>query len=268
LEVASKSLKEYKSNEIAFIGSAFATCEDNFVLLKLAKLLNVANVDFARHAIAGDQDDILIREDKTPNTAGAELVIAKTNGAKLEGIYRLIKEGKVKTLFVMEDDLGSISEEWEQALGMLDLLIVTAANSNKTSALADIVFPAATFAEKHGTFVNFQGRVQRIRPAVSLDEMDRALDGMNMSRWDKFGTKFDRWNQGRKHDAKPSWKILALLSSHLGGKIKYEMAEEVFEEISNSIDAFKGLDYDLIGEVGVQLKNFNSELRLAATKSP
>ena len=267
LEVASKSLKEYKSNEIAFVGSAFAACEDNFVLLKLAKQLNVASVDFARHSVAGDQDDILIREDKTPNTTGAELVIAKSNGAKLEGIYRLIKEGKVKTLLVMEDDLGSISEEWEQALGMLDLLIVTASNSNKTTILADIVFPAATFAEKHGTFVNFQGRVQRIRPAVSLDEMDRALDGMNMSRWDKFGTKFDRWNQGRKHDAKPSWKILAQLSSHLGGKIKYEMAEEVFEEISNSIDAFKGLDYDMIGELGVQLKILNSESRLAATKS-
>ncbi|MBI3125732.1 MAG: molybdopterin-dependent oxidoreductase [Ignavibacteriales bacterium] len=267
LEVAAKSLKEYKSNEIAFVGSAFATCEDNFVLLKLAKQLNVASVDFARHSVADDQDDILIREDKTPNTAGAELVIAKSNGAKLEGIYRLIKEGKVKTLFVMEDDLGSISEEWEQALGMLDLLIVTATNSSKTTALADIVFPAASYAEKHGTFVNFQGRVQRIRPAVSLDEMDRALDGMNMSRWDKFGTKFDKWNQGRKHDAKPSWKILAQLSSHLGGKIKFEMAEEVFDEISISVDAFKGLDYDMIGELGVQLKILNSESRLATTKS-
>lgn len=254
LEVAAKSLKEYKSNEIAFVGSAFATLEDNFVLAKLAKQLNVTNVDFAHHVVEGDQDEILIREDKTPNAAGAEIVFAKSNGMKLEGIYRSIKEGKTKALFVMEDDLGSISEDWEQALGMLDLLIVLASNGNKTTALADIVLPAATYAEKHGTFVNFQKRVQRISPAVSLEEMDRALDGMNMSRWDKFGTKFDRWNQGHKFDAKPSWKIISMIASHLGYKIKYELAEEVFDEIANNVDAFKGLDYDVIGELGAQIK--------------
>lgn len=254
LEVAAKSLKEYKSNEIAFVGSAFATLEDNFVLAKLAKQMNIANIDFANHIVDGDQDEILIREDKTPNAAGAEIVYAKSSGIKLEGIYRTIKDGKTKVLFVMEDDLGSISEDWEQALGMLDLLIVLASNANKTTALADIVFPSATYAEKHGTFVNFQKRVQRISPAVSLQEMDRALDGMNMSRWDKFGTKFDRWNQGHKYDAKPSWKIISMIASHLGIKLKYDMAEEVFEEIANTIDAFKGLDYDVIGELGAQIK--------------
>lgn len=254
LEVASKSFKEHKSNEIAFIGSAFTTLEDNFVLSKFAKLMNVVNIDFARHIIEGDQDNILIREDKTPNAAGAEFVFAKTNGMKLEGIFRSIKEGKTKVLFVMEDDLGAFSEEWEQALGMLDLLIVLSSNFNKTTALADIVFPSATFAEKHGTFVNFQNRVQRIFPAISLQEMDRALEGMNMSRWDKFGTKFDRWNQGHKCDAKPSWKIISLIASNLGHKIKYEMAEEIFEEIANNVDAFKGLDYDVIGEFGAKIK--------------
>ena len=35
--------------------------------------------------------------------------------------------------------------------------------------------------------------VQRIRPAVETEELDRAIDGMSMSRLDKFGTKFDRW---------------------------------------------------------------------------
>lgn len=254
LEVAAKSLIKHKSKEIAFIGSAYATLEDNFVLSKLAKLMNVTNIDFAHHTVEGDQDNILIREDKTPNAAGAEFIFAKTNGMKLEGIYRSIKEGKTKALLIMEDDLGAINEQWEQALGMLDLLIVLSSNYNKTTTLADIVFPAATFAEKHGTFVNFQNRVQRIFPAVSLQEMDRALDGMNMSRWDKFGTKFDRWNQGHKYDAKPSWKIISLIASHLGLKIKYEMAEEIFEEITNNVDAFNGLDYDVIGEFGAQIK--------------
>jgi len=253
LEVAAKSLKEHKSGEIAFIGSGFATLEDNFVLSKFAKLLNVQSIDYANHIIEGEEDEILIRKEKTPNNTGAEIIFEKTGGMKLEGIYRSIKEGKTKVLFLMEDDIASVSEDWEQALGMLDLLIVLASNHNTTTTLADIVFPAATFAEKHGTFVNFQNRVQRIFPAVALQEMDRALDGMKMSRWDKFGTEFDRWNNGHKYDAKPSWKIISLIAAQIGTKIKYEMAEEVFDEIANSFECFKGLDYDKIGSVGTQL---------------
>jgi len=95
--------------------------------------------------------------------------------------------------------------------------------------------------------------------------MDRALDGMKMSRWDKFGTKYDRWMQGHKYDSKPSWKIIMSISTHLGGKMKYEMAEDVFADITNSIEVFRGLDYDIIGDLGVQF--LNSESRIVGTKS-
>ena len=253
---AAEYLKEYKGNEIAFIGSPFATCEDNFTLVKLAKALGVSNIDFAEHTIPGDQDEILIREDKTPNSLGAKLVGVKPaqNGMNLEGILRSIKEGKIKALYVMEDDFASINSEWEEALKKISLLIVHATNFNKTARLAHIIFPSSTYAEKNGTFVNFQGRVQRIRPAVSTVEMDRALDGMNMSRWDKFGTQFDRWMQGHKYDAKPGWKILSLISSQMNLKMKYEMAEDVFADIAKSIEEFNSLDYDVIGELGSQIK--------------
>ena len=58
--------------------------------------------------------------------------------------------------------------------------------------------------------------------------MDRALDGMEMSRWDKFGTEYDRWMQGHKYDSKPSWKIFVGLSQLLGSKMKFNMAEDIF----------------------------------------
>ncbi len=256
LKVAAKSLKDYKSSEIAFIGSAFTTCEDNFAMVKFAKALGVNNLDFAKHAVNGDQDDILIREDKTPNSLGAELVGLKSgsNGLSIDGMIKSIREGKIKALYVMEDDVASFSDEFEKVLSKLELLIVHASSENKTTILADIVFPASTFAEKNGTYVNFQGRVQRIRPAVATVEMDRALDGMDMSRWDKFGTEYDRWMQGTKFDSHASWKIFTLLSVHLNGKIKYEIAEDVFTDLSHSVENFKGLDYDLLGESGVQIK--------------
>lgn len=259
LEAISKAageLKEFKSNEIAFVGSAYATCEDNYALVKFAKALGVNSIDFANHIVPGDQDDILIREDKTPNSLGAKLTGVKPgqSGLNLEGMLRSIKEGKIKALYVMEDDVASFSEEWEDALKKLSLLIVHSTNFNKTTSYANFVFPASTYAEKNGTFVNFDGRVQRIRPAVSTVEMDRALDGMKMSRWDKFGTKFDRWMQGHKYDAKPSWKILSLLAAQLNLKLKYEMAEEVFADLARSVGEFNNLDYDIIGELGSQIK--------------
>ncbi|MEG8990012.1 molybdopterin-dependent oxidoreductase [Ignavibacteria bacterium 4148-Me] len=262
LNQAANELKKFKSNEICFIGSPYATCEDNFVLKKFAKAFGITKMYFAKHIKQGDQDDILIREDKTPNSLGAELIgLIPLDKFYKEEIINEIKERKIKALYLMEDDVDVIfannesDSEVESILKKLELLIVHATNKNKATEIAHIVFPAATYAEKHGTFVNFLGRVQRIKPAVATVELDRALDGMSMSRWDKFGTPFDRWMQGHKFDAKPSWKILALIAAKLGFKIKYEMAEEVFEDLANSIEAFKDLDYDKIGEMGVQLKS-------------
>lgn len=249
---ASAELKKYKPDEILFLGSPFATLEDNFVLKKLASHFNSAPYYLA-HIKPGDQDDILIREDKTPNSTGAELLgLKKLNGA--DELLALLTNGKVKAAYIVEDDPAGMDGALKDALAKLKLLIVHATNKNETSELAHYLFPAATYAEKHGAFVNFKGRVQRIRPAVETVELDRALDGMNMSRWDKFGTKFDRWKQGHKYDALPSWKILSRLTYLVNEKTKYNMAEEVFNEISNTVEAFKGIDYDNIGDMGVQIK--------------
>ncbi len=173
----------------------------------------------------------------------------------------VINERKIKAIYLMEDDLFTISKEFQNVINRLELLIVQATNKNKTTNAAHILFPAATYAEKHGTFVNFQGRIQRIRPAVATVELDRALDGMSMSRLDKFGTPFDRWMQGKKYDAKPSWKILTLLLSKLNSRIKFEMAEDVFEALSKAVEAFKDLNYDIIGDLGIQVKNKVFELQ-------
>jgi predicted molibdopterin-dependent oxidoreductase YjgC len=202
------------------------------------------------------QDDILRTEDITPNSLGAELagVVPFKGGLNLDGIIEGIKKGKIKALYVIEDDLINERPELEEIFTKLDLLIMHATNLNKTAALADIVFPASTYAEKNGTMVNFQGRVQRLTPAVTTTNVDRALEGMMMSRLDKFGTKFDRWAEKNKHDAFSSWKILVMLANAMGNKLKFDMAEDVFEEMTKSIEAFKGLDYDDVGELGVQLK--------------
>ncbi len=258
---AASELKQFNKNEIAFVGSAYASCEDNYMLQEFARtVVGSKHIDFMRHTDPGFGDKILRRNDVTPNTMGAELVgvMPAAGGLNFDGIIKEINEGKIKALYLIEDDIVSANPELENVLAKLNLFIVHSSNFNKTTTLADIVFPAAAYAEKNGTMVNFQGRVQRLMPAVATLELDRSLEGMAMSRLDKFGTQFDRWAKGNKRDARSTWKIIAGLSATMGHKLIRQQqgntAEEVFKDISKNVDAFKGLDYDVIGGNGAMLK--------------
>ena len=246
------SLRRYKKSEIAGIGSAHATNEDNYVFQKFMKEgIGSKNVGFVEHVTEGDEDEFLIRADKTPNSTGAAAVGVRPaeGGLDAAGILKGIQSGTIKALYVMDDDLAA-SAEWKSALESLDYLVVHSALANATTEHADVVLASSTYAEKHGTFMNFQGRVQRLRPAVATLEHDRALDGFSMSRWDKFASKNDRWGRPVKRDARPSWRILAAVGSAFGSKMRYTTSEEVFREIAESVPAFKGLSYLKIGTMG------------------
>lgn len=251
----SSEIKGINGKEIAFIGSPFATIEDNYILSKLAKSLHSKNIDMPEYIIPGSADDILIREDKTPNSTGAKLagVVPQKDGLNLDGIMKAVKEKKIRVLFVMEEDIALLKPEYAEALKNIEFLFVMASNFNSTTEFANVVLPAATYAEKNGTWMNFQKRLQRIRPAITTLDMDRSLDGLEMSRLDKFGTKWDRWGNYKKYDARPAWRILVELAGLLGDKMKFRMAEEVFDDAAKHIEELHGVTYDEIGETGFEL---------------
>jgi NADH-quinone oxidoreductase subunit G len=255
IALVASEFKGFKKSEIAVIGSAFATNEDNFVAQKFARdVLGTRYIDFLRHEVEGDEDELLIRADKTPNSRGAaEVGVHPANSVSgLEGILRGIKEGQIKALYVIEDNVGT-DPVMAQHLSRLDYLVVHSSVENETTRLADVVFPTSTHAEKNGTYVNFQGRVQRIRPAVATLEQDRATDGFSMSRLDKFGSPFDRWAKGAKIDARPTWRIVAGIASLMGVKYRYTKAEDVFNEMASTLEAFKGMSYRKLGVRGISL---------------
>lgn len=254
---AASELKHLNKDQIAVIASASSTCEDGFMLAKFAKsVLSTKHIDYIPHVIPGSGDDLLIREDKSPNALGTELagVHPAAGGLNRDAILDGVKKGTIKALIVVDEDLAAMSPEMETALAKLDVLIAVSSHHNRTTSLANIVFPSAMYAEKNGTWVNFQGRIQRIRPAVTTLEADRTLDNLAQSRLDKFGTEYDRWGKSVKLDARPVWKIFAGLSTAFGNKMKYASAEDVLIDMGKSIDAFKKLDYEKIGEQGVQLE--------------
>ena len=253
-KVASE-LKSFHKGEIAVLGSAYATNEDNYVFAKFAKdVLGTRHIDYARHH-HGTDDTVLIRADKTPNAAGATAVGIHPldGGMNFEKIIMGIKEGKIKALYALECDFAALPDI-EDALAKLEFFAVHSTNENATTRNADVVFAASTYAEKNGTITNFRNRVQRIRPAVTTLEQDRALDNFEMSRWDKFAAHNDKWGKGPRRDARPSWKIVASIAGVMGTKYKYNTAEDIFNELAQKIEGFKGLSYLKVGKKGVQLK--------------
>jgi len=259
-EAYAKTLSELKSfakDEIAVLASPSITIEDAYLLNKFVKsTLHVKNVDFVKHVVSGNSDTLLINEDKAANAKGVALMGIEpgTGGLKFEEIISKIEAGKIKALILVEEDLIKLNPSFEQTLSKLDLLITLSTNFDATTSLANVVFPASTYAEKNGTWVNGKGRAQRIRPAVTTIDMERSLDGLSLSRWDKFGTDFDSWGKAKKNDARPAWKIISGLANAFGTKYKFSMAEEIFEEIAHTNPLFAGLNYDVIGEKGVALK--------------
>ncbi|OGU62340.1 MAG: NADH dehydrogenase [Ignavibacteria bacterium RIFCSPHIGHO2_02_FULL_56_12] len=252
---AATDLRLFRKGEVAAIGSPFATNEDNYAFQKVMREnLGVKLLDFVEHIVDGDEDDLLIRADKTPNARGARAVGVRPASPSegLPAILKGISGGSIKALYVLEDNIAS-DPKIREVLTNLDLLIVHAHERNETTEMADVVFSASTYAEKHGTFVNFQGRVQRIRAAIATLEQDRALDGFAMSRWDKFASQNDKWGKGPRRDARPSWRIVTALGAALEAKAKFQTSEDVFREITERVPEFKGLTFMSVGIRGHML---------------
>jgi NADH-quinone oxidoreductase subunit G len=253
---AVSELHAFRKGEIAAIGSAYATNEDNYVFARFASgVLGTKNIDFMRHENLALEDDILILGDRTPNSLGAQEVgiRPKEGGMSFDAIITAIKNGQIKALFVIDDDIAADAAV-ARAMAKLEFLVVASSNENAITRLADVVFPSSTFAEKNGTFTNVNGMVQRIRPSVATLEQDRTLDGFATSRLDKFGAHNDRWTKGIKRDARATWRIIAGIASVMGVKYKYNTSEDVFNDIASSVDAFRGLSYMKLGSKGMPLK--------------
>jgi NADH-quinone oxidoreductase chain G len=87
-------------------------------------------------------------------------------GLSVDEMLEAAIEGKLRALYVMESDPATLCPGGKRALEELDFLVVQDLFLTQTAQLADVVLPAASFAEVDGTFTNLTGRVQRLRGAL------------------------------------------------------------------------------------------------------
>lgn len=134
--------------------------------------------------------------------------------------------GSLKAMYIMGENPVLSDPDMThtiKALKNLEFLVVQDIFLSETAELADVVLPAACFAEKDGTFTNTERRVQRVRKAV--DPPGEARE--------------DSW-------------IVAELSKRLNYEIKYNSAGEIMDEIGRVWPAVAGITYARIEKRGIQ----------------
>lgn len=90
-------------------------------------------------------------------------------GLVVTDMVEAILQGRIKAMYITgENPLLSEPDlhHAEQAFRKLEFLVVQDIFMHETAEIAHVVLPAASFAEKDGTFTNSERRVQRVRKAV------------------------------------------------------------------------------------------------------
>jgi NADH-quinone oxidoreductase subunit G len=156
---------------LLFVGSAHLSNEENFLLRKLAEHLACANrdvvVDKSRVRRIKSQAEWVEGDDAAANFRGArDMGVAPGKGGYgLDAV--LSGKASPEVVFVADADFSAIADDAEKvaALRRARFLAVCARTANALTRAADVVLPAASLAEKEGTFTNVQGRVQRFERA-------------------------------------------------------------------------------------------------------
>ena len=146
-------------------------------------------------------------------------------GMKVTQMIPAAHDGKLKALYIIgENPLVSDPDlnHCEKSIRNLDFLVVQDIFMTETARLADVVLPAACYAEKDGTFTNSERRVQRIRKAVKPPGQA----------WD-------------------DWKIFCDIANRMNYPMDYESSRQIMEEISQVTPSYAGISYDRIEYEGI-----------------
>jgi formate dehydrogenase alpha subunit len=135
-------------------------------------------------------------------------------------------DGKLKGLYVMgenplmsDPDLNHVKE----SLGKLEFLVVQDIFMSETAQMADVVLPAASFAEKDGTFTNTARRIQRVKKAI--EPVGKGL---------------------------PDWEIICKLADRMGHEMSYGSVSIIMDEIAALTTIYGGVNYERLEGDGLQ----------------
>jgi NADH-quinone oxidoreductase subunit G len=223
VQAAVDGLRRFPAGEVAMVFSARLTNEELFLARRLAETLGLQFGDIvARH---GESDGMLISADRNPNTEGVRQIFAATQpGGELWKIREAVREGRIKALLVLHEDLTAEAGFHAADLEKLGFLATVQLLANPTAGAADVVLPGASFAEKRGSMINVTGRLQRLNRAILPPG-----------------------------EARDDWEILRDLIAAAGGSADFDSVPAVFRELAAAVPSLSGLTLGRIGDAGVQV---------------
>lgn len=133
--------------------------------------------------------------------------------------------GEIKGMYILGENpvlTDPNSNHIRSGLEKLEFLVVHELFLTETAQYADVVLPAASFAETDGTFTNTERRVQRVRRAIA------PVPGMT------------------------NWQAIAALCSKMGYPMHYRNPEEIFAEMASLTPSYAGINYSRIEKEGIQ----------------
>lgn len=153
--------------------------------------------------------------------------LSRKVGLTVSEMLNEAEKGNIRFMYIMgenpmvsDPDINHV----KKSLNNLDFLVVQDIFLTETCELADVVLPAASFAEKDGTFSNTERRVQRVR---------KAIEPMG--------------------NAKADWEILVDIMNLLGYSKKYYQVSDIMDEISSLTPSYGGIDYNRLEDpMGIQ----------------
>ncbi len=212
---------------VGFVLSPRASLEENHLIARIASALNCPLYLVGGNPVGapeGDDDGFLIRADKNPNTAGADLVARRAKAAAPSDLLTAMESGTLHGLVCFNNDVVGKVEGAGRAgdpFGKLDLLVTFATHQDATVARAHVAIPIATYLETDGTWINHAARVQRFRRVVDPPAGVRA-----------------------------GWEVLPALGRALGVEVETVGPAVVFQALAGDVPELAGLTYDLLGHSG------------------
>ena len=219
--------KEEDGARVGVIASAQLTNEELFLIREIFHRALGARVTASVPEKPGSSDDLLIKADKNPNTLGATLLgLAGPDAPDAGQIVEEALAGKLDALWVFGHDMVEFfgEEKVRELPEKVECFVFSGANENPTAPFAHWVLPTSGYVEKDGTFVNCQGRVQRI------------------------GSAFPPLG-----DSREDWRILLELAGLLGLPLEWRDPKQIFLGLAKAEAPFAGLSYEAIGDHGVEI---------------
>jgi formate dehydrogenase alpha subunit len=150
-----------------------------------------------------------------------------TAGKTLTEVIPAAHEGQVKAVYLMGENpylSDPDAKHAREAFQRLEFFVVQDIFLSETAMMADVVLPAASFAEKDGTFSNTERRVQRVRKAVEPPGVSQA-----------------------------DWWITCQIARRMGARgFDFDDASKIMEEIASLTPSYGGITYKRLEEGSLQ----------------